>query len=226
MHSKLLWISMEILYMYCYNYCHDDVIIWKRFLHYWPFVRGVTGHLGFSSQRPTMRHFDFFTLVRANCWINTWVPDDLRNYDLMWHHWNGLHGNLTNLFHVLESLFSTSALTKYSQRLTSVNQTAATKSVWTAFMLVVDKPAEVSRPLPTILILIPQWMLQNTCFVTGNWRANKNEVTYWVLKSRCQSRSIPSFPLQWHTLEAISSVRNACHFYCAERWSTHAFRNI
>ena len=86
MHSKLLWISMEILYMYCYNYCHDDVIIWKRFLHYWPFVRGVTGHLGFSSQRPTMRHFDFFTLVQANCWINTRAPDDLRHYDLMWHH--------------------------------------------------------------------------------------------------------------------------------------------
>ena len=37
---------------------HDDVIKWKHFPHYWPFVRGFTGE--FPSQRPVMRNFDVF----------------------------------------------------------------------------------------------------------------------------------------------------------------------
>ena len=39
------------------NHLHDDVIKWKHFLRYWPFVR-ATG--GFPSQRPVVRNFDVF----------------------------------------------------------------------------------------------------------------------------------------------------------------------
>ena len=46
---------------------HDDVIIWKHFPRYWPFVRGnspVTGE--FPAQRPMTRSFDIFFDLRLN----------------------------------------------------------------------------------------------------------------------------------------------------------------
>ena len=47
---------------------HDDVIIWKYFPRYWPFVRGihrpVTGE--FPPQRPLRRSFDVFLYLRLN----------------------------------------------------------------------------------------------------------------------------------------------------------------
>ena len=44
---------------------HDDVMKWKYFPRYWPFVRGIhrsTG--GFPSQRPVTRSFDAFFYLR------------------------------------------------------------------------------------------------------------------------------------------------------------------
>ena len=46
---------------------HDDVIQWKYFPRYWPFVRRIhrsTG--GFPSQRPVTRSFDAFLDLRLN----------------------------------------------------------------------------------------------------------------------------------------------------------------
>ena len=48
---------------------HDDVIKWKQFLRYWPFVRRihrspVSGE--FPSQRPVTRSFDVFFDLRLN----------------------------------------------------------------------------------------------------------------------------------------------------------------
>ena len=77
------------------SYLHDDVIKWKHFPRYWPFVRGIhrsrwipltkasdaelwcflwSGHLcgeftgpdEFPSQRPVMRSFDVFFDLRLN----------------------------------------------------------------------------------------------------------------------------------------------------------------
>ena len=62
------------------NASHDDVIKWKHFPRYWPFVRGVTG--GFPSQRPVRRSFDFFSLIFT--WTNDWTNNrdacDLRHH--------------------------------------------------------------------------------------------------------------------------------------------------
>ena len=69
---------------------HDDVIKWKYFLHYWPFVRGnslITSE--FPSQRPVTWSFDvFFDLCLNNCGAG-----DLRchptHYDItviIWYH--------------------------------------------------------------------------------------------------------------------------------------------
>ena len=51
--------------------CHDDVIKWKQFLRYWPFVRGnslVPGE--FPTQRPVTRSFDVFFDLRMNKWLS------------------------------------------------------------------------------------------------------------------------------------------------------------
>ena len=67
------WLS-EYLY-------HDDVIKWKHFPHYWPFVRE-------PSQRPVTRSSDvFFDLCLNNVWTNNRDAGDLRchhaHYDII-----------------------------------------------------------------------------------------------------------------------------------------------
>ena len=67
--------------LYPINTLHDDVIKWKNFQHYWPFVRGIE----FPAQMLVTRIIDVF-LDRA--WINGWVSNreagDLRrtHYDV------------------------------------------------------------------------------------------------------------------------------------------------
>ena len=46
---------------------HDDVIKWKHFPRYWPFVRGNSPETGeFPTQRPVTRSFDGFVDLRLN----------------------------------------------------------------------------------------------------------------------------------------------------------------
>ena len=46
---------------------HDDVIKWKHFLRYWPFVRGIhQSPVNFPPQRPVTRSFDVFFDQRLN----------------------------------------------------------------------------------------------------------------------------------------------------------------
>ena len=47
---------------------HDDVIKWKHFPRYWPFVRGIhrSGPGDFPSQRPLTRSFDVSFDLRLN----------------------------------------------------------------------------------------------------------------------------------------------------------------
>ena len=39
---------------------HDDIIRWKHFPRYWPFVKEIHQSPGYPSQRPLMRSFDVF----------------------------------------------------------------------------------------------------------------------------------------------------------------------
>ena len=68
---------LQIYQIYPINTLHDDVIKWKKFQHYWPFVRGIE----FPAQRLVTRIFNVF-LDRA--WINGWVSNreagDLRRH--------------------------------------------------------------------------------------------------------------------------------------------------
>ena len=43
---------------------HDDIIKWKHFPRYWPFMRGI--HWSLPSQRPVTRSFDVFFSLRLN----------------------------------------------------------------------------------------------------------------------------------------------------------------
>ena len=53
-------------------YFHDDVIKWKHFPRYWPFVRGIHRFTDrFPSQRPVTLSFDVFFLFCA--WTNGWA---------------------------------------------------------------------------------------------------------------------------------------------------------
>ena len=45
---------------------HDDVIKWKYFPRYWPFVRELTGPGEFPTQRPVTRRFDVLFDLRLN----------------------------------------------------------------------------------------------------------------------------------------------------------------
>ena len=51
------------------DFVHCDVIKWKHFPRYWPFVQGiVTGE--FPAQRPVTRSFDVFFDLHLNKWLS------------------------------------------------------------------------------------------------------------------------------------------------------------
>ena len=61
---------------------HDDVIKWKRFTRYWPFVRGILRWPVNSPHKGQWRGALVFTLICA--WLNGWVNNreagDLRRH--------------------------------------------------------------------------------------------------------------------------------------------------
>ena len=65
-----------------YPYCYDDIIKWKHFPRYWPFVRGIQRSPVNSTHKGQWRGALMFSLICA--WINTWVNNryagDLRHH--------------------------------------------------------------------------------------------------------------------------------------------------
>ena len=82
-----MFISVEnisipnLLHIWICNH-HDDVIKWKHFPHYWPFVRWNSPVAGeFPAQRPMTHSFDvFFICAWINGWINNREAGDLRHH--------------------------------------------------------------------------------------------------------------------------------------------------
>ena len=62
---------------------HDDVIKWKHFQHYWPFVRGIHRWPVNSPHKGQWRGALMFSLICA--WINAWV-NNREAGDLQCHH--------------------------------------------------------------------------------------------------------------------------------------------
>ena len=67
---------------YKFMFCHDDVIKWKHFPRYWPFVRGIHRSPVNSPHKGQWRGALMFSLICA--WINGWVNNreagDLRRH--------------------------------------------------------------------------------------------------------------------------------------------------
>ena len=61
---------------------HDDVIKWKHFPRYWPFVRGIQRSPVNSPHKGQWRGALMFSLICAwiNDWVNTREAGDLRRY--------------------------------------------------------------------------------------------------------------------------------------------------
>ena len=90
-HSTFTWnISLQLRHNERYGisndlplYClHDDVIEWKPFPHYWPFVQGIHRSPVNSLHKGQWREALMFSLICV--WINGWVNNreagDLRRY--------------------------------------------------------------------------------------------------------------------------------------------------
>ena len=64
------------------SFNHDDVIKWKHFPHYWPFVRGIHRSPVNSPHKGQWRGDLMFSLVYAwtDSWTNNGDAGDLRRY--------------------------------------------------------------------------------------------------------------------------------------------------
>ena len=88
---------LRVLYLRVESYCgvygsdegplhvvknHDDVIKWKHFPRYWPFVRGIHRSPVNSPHKGQWRGALMFTLIcaRINGWVNNHEAGDLRRY--------------------------------------------------------------------------------------------------------------------------------------------------
>ena len=61
---------------------HDDVIQWRHFPRYWPFVWGIQRSPVNSPNKGELRRALMFSLICAwiNAWINNREADDLRHH--------------------------------------------------------------------------------------------------------------------------------------------------
>ena len=72
---------------------HDDIIKWKHFRRYWPFVQGIHWSPMNSPHKGQWRGAWMFSLICAwtENWVNTWDTGDLRchrsHYDLNIMNW-------------------------------------------------------------------------------------------------------------------------------------------
>ena len=73
-HMSVLHISRDVM--------HDDVIKWKHFPHYWPFVRGIQRSPVDSPHKGQWRGALILSLIctRINGWVNNREPGDLRRH--------------------------------------------------------------------------------------------------------------------------------------------------
>ena len=64
------------------NLTHDDVIKWKHFPSYWPFVRGIHRSPLNSPQKGLWRRALMFSLIcaRINGWVNNGEAGDLKRH--------------------------------------------------------------------------------------------------------------------------------------------------
>ena len=101
--------SNQISYSSGMMWIHDDVIIWKELPHYWPFVRGITGHRWIPLTKASGA--ELWCFLWSAPWINGCVNNrDVGNlrrhrahYDvivMMYDLWNNRHGDVKTRKHL------------------------------------------------------------------------------------------------------------------------------
>ena len=89
------------------QFYHDDVIKWKHFPRYWPFVRGIHRFPVNSPQKGQWRGALMFSLICV--WIKGWVNNgeagDLRRY--LAHHYNVTRWQRSHVIHSVECTLNT-----------------------------------------------------------------------------------------------------------------------
>ena len=94
----------EVITIHCHwgnpSLYHDDVIKWKHFPRYWPFVRGIHRSPVNSPHKGQWRGALMFTLIcaRINGWVNNGEAGDLRR--------NRAHYDVIVMFQPIESTFA------------------------------------------------------------------------------------------------------------------------
>ena len=82
LHQAITWISVDESPVRFYGIPHDDVIKWRHFPRYWPFVRGIHRSPVNSPHKGQWRGALMFTLIcaRINGWVNNREADDSRRH--------------------------------------------------------------------------------------------------------------------------------------------------
>ena len=77
-----LCVQGTITFMVSVKIEHDDVIKWKRFPRYWPFMRGIHRSSMNSPHKGQWRGALMYSLIctRINCWVNNGEAGDLRRH--------------------------------------------------------------------------------------------------------------------------------------------------
>ena len=75
------WNTVKIVHNVLWALSHDDVIKWKDFPRYWPFVRGIHRSPVNSPHKGQWRGALMFSLIsaRINGWVNNREAGDLRH---------------------------------------------------------------------------------------------------------------------------------------------------
>ena len=89
----IITLTNRDVHIYIFSIGHDDVIKWKHFPRYWPFVRGIHRFTVNSPQRPVTRSFDVFFDLRLNKRLSKqswgwWFETPSRS---LWRHCNVMH---------------------------------------------------------------------------------------------------------------------------------------
>ena len=84
--QAITWTNADLLWL-TLNELHDDVIKWKHFPRYWPFVRGIHRYPVNSPHKGQWRGALIFTLIcaRINGWVNNCKAGETQSR-LLWRH--------------------------------------------------------------------------------------------------------------------------------------------
>ena len=82
LHKTAYYVRLSGIQYWCINLMPDDVIKWKHFPRYWPFVRGIHRSPVNYPHKGQWRGVLMFSLIctRINGWVNNGEAGDLRRY--------------------------------------------------------------------------------------------------------------------------------------------------